>query len=63
MLTAILLTQPVTTVPVKDVDIPPALYWYMGAALVVCAVVFFVLPFALSTKRSAQRDTTDADHD
>ena len=62
-------------VPLKDVRVPDALFWYMGIIVLVCVVVFFVIPIVLSAKRKRaastppdQPDTTpteapaDADH-
>ena len=51
-----------------EVKVPAYLFWYMGIAVGLCVVVFFVLPFFLSAKRksraaSAQQETApDADN-
>ncbi|GAB4553194.1 MAG: hypothetical protein Tsb0013_15630 [Phycisphaerales bacterium] len=49
----------------KEVKVPDGLYWYMGAAVLVCLVVFFLLPLLLkSTSRPVpKQEATDADRD
>lgn len=64
MLTLLTASQP----ELVEVKVPAYLFWYMGIAVGLCVVVFFVLPVVLSSRRKsrarrAQQETApDADN-
>ena len=55
----------------KEVRVPDYLYWYMGAVVLACLIVFFLLPVFLSKSKprpvprqdAPPQDTADADRD
>ena len=55
----------------KEVRVPDYLYWYIGASVLVCVVVFFLLPVILKSKSRPvprqdappKQEAPDADRD